>query len=528
MEESAPLLPRLLAAPELLAAVARHLTHADARRLARVCRGARRAVASLLADAASGAAALHPRLFVACSAACQLLEVPLDPRSAAGPARVARLDKPGARKRRRRPAGGGGNGSSSDGGGPGPDDWPTSLAFGEGNARLFVCQHAYHGVAVLEPPAAAPALSAPAPAPAQPVRRSRRRASAAVAAGAAAPGALAQLRPLPAPRPRLLLQYPEGLALAANGWLYVVTSNGALAQLPAGPAGGPPLWSGALPDGLCPEGRRLVPWAMAAWPRPPRGAARHRPAPRAQGPAAGRSLAPGQQGQPGPPAEPACLYIAVELDYAADDYTRPPPPYAGCDGARARASSGPSAGRPVAPGACSKALACEASPAPAAAAAPRPAPAPLPGHVLRVELADDGSAAAWRRFTRADARLLRPSGLCFDDRGDLWVTTMGDGGGLVQIAGPPRGAAAGAALRRVLTRGLNPAAPRALPWDVCCLPPGTVPGAGGEALLAVSLHGREASAGAVALLRAGDGALLRLVTGGDLDAGEPNMLSLLL
>jgi hypothetical protein len=314
--------------PELLAAVVAHLTHADARRLAGACRAAREALATHAAYCSrANRPAFLPRLFVACSAACQLVEIPLDPSSRAGPARVAPLHKPsGAASRRRRRRGGSiAAGADASAAAAGDSDWPTSLAFGSGNARLFVCQHAFDGVAVLEPRASLAPPPPPLAPGAAPRRSSARRRPAAWCGAAAAADAVPALRALPRPKPRLLLQYPEGLALAANGWLYAVTSNGVIAQLPAGPEGGAPLSCAAVPDDLCPPGRRLVPWGMAAWPRAGPGGARLRAAAAAGGPAgAPAASAPGA----GPAAAraPHCLYIAVDLDYEAGDYTHPPPP----------------------------------------------------------------------------------------------------------------------------------------------------------------------------------------------------------
>ncbi len=145
---------------------------------------------------------------------------------------------------------------------------------------------------------------------------------------------------------------------------------------------------------------------------------------------------------------------------------------------------------------------------------------------------------------------------------------------MVRVAGPGS-PEPGRELQRVPVAGLNPDSPAARPFDVCWIPPGVVSeeaaaagdgggGAGGGAstsagsgsgggkdgsgggekggekggggapaacgVLAVTLHkGHRKQAGcsgAVALLRARDGALLRLVTGKLLNA-EPNMVALL-
>ncbi|KIZ06678.1 hypothetical protein MNEG_1274 [Monoraphidium neglectum] len=148
---------------------------------------------------------------------------------------------------------------------------------------------------------------------------------------------------------------------------------------------------------------------------------------------------------------------------------------------------------------------------------------------MAAELAADGAVSCWRRFTPPTVKLPRPSGVCFDASGDLWVTCIGDGGAVVQVAGPRR-VAPGAELRRFATSSLHAACPAAKPWDVCCIPArggGGAEGTKGEgALLAVSLHaGKRGGPGAVALLRVADGVRVRLVTGSLLD-GEPNMMAL--
>ena len=179
-----------------------------------------------------------------------------------------------------------------------------------------------------------------------------------------------------------------------------------------------------------------------------------------------------------------------------------------------------------------------------------------------------GAVARWSRFTPPGVRLPRPSGLCFDGAGDLWVTAMplrstsagvGAAGGagsavaaataaaaeLVLVAGPER-ARPGEALRRLSAAGWHPrCAPAALPFDVAVLPPGAVEAAegalqgdrggsdnssgdqGSGEVLAVSMHAGNApgSVGAVALVRARDGGLVRRVEGALLGKSEPNMMA---
>lgn len=103
---------------------------------------------------------------------------------------------------------------------------------------------------------------------------------------------------------------------------------------------------------------------------------------------------------------------------------------------------------------------------------------------------------------------------------------MGGAGAVVELAGPGR-PNAGSELRRFSTAALHPGCPGAKPWDVCFIPRERRPSGGGrEDLLAVSLHaGKRGGPGAVALLRARDGSLARLVTGQLLN-GEPNMMAL--
>lgn len=198
-----------------------------------------------------------------------------------------------------------------------------------------------------------------------------------------------------------------------------------------------------------------VAWGLAAW-RPPRAVA----ATAAASAAAALHVTLPQHGQlpAGSRLDPAlpALLLAVDESYCVSHYTVPPP-----DEAR--------------------------------------------GRILALQLSADGSPpppGACRLLTFNTVPMRRPSGLCFDASGSLWVTSMDRS--LLRLAGPA--SASPGALMQVV--GLGMLLPRrlaaALPFDVAAPrpPPGDT---GGDTMLLVTVHAGDGRPGALLVLRLGVG-----------------------
>lgn len=292
MGTETPLTAGLCDRPDVLVHVLRNLTRRDAAALAASAAALRGAVR--LCESSGGALQYQPRLFVACSGTSKLVEIPLDTSGPVAPPVTAQCLRRPPRK---------GSGALAGAQRRSAPSWPTSLAFSPWTRQLHVCQYSVHGVMTLAAP------------PAPPRQRGGR--------GGRGPAAV---RPQQPARRVLIgrraIEGPEGLAFADNGFLYVATINGSLAQID--PQKGTLLSTSPLPRahfGDVPWPWPLVPWGMAAWPAPaaaPRagaGAGEEQEAPASLLPAAG----PGQE------APPAQLLVACELDYGTDSYTDSPP-----------------------------------------------------------------------------------------------------------------------------------------------------------------------------------------------------------